>query len=110
MSEALKTEAIAIVERFMLASMDGDRAVTDELMAPDIKITFVGGRKFDKPEDIKSFNSERFRDLKKKIERYDVAFEDNETTVYCIGTLYGEWPDGEPFEGNRYVDRFVIRD
>ena len=27
-----------------------------------------------------------------------------------IGTLYGAWPDGTPFEGNRYVDRFVIRD
>ena len=26
-----------------------------------------------------------------------------------IGTLYGEWPDGEPFSCNRYVDRFVVR-
>ena len=23
---------------------------------------------------------------------------------------YGEWPDGTPFEGNRYVDRYVVRD
>ena len=33
-----------------------------------------------------------------------------ETIVYNLGTLYGEWPDGTPFEGNRYVDRFVVRD
>ena len=32
------------------------------------------------------------------------------TTVYSLGTLYGEWPDGTPFEGNRYVDRFTVRD
>ena len=32
-----------------------------------------------------------------------------ETIVYNLGTLYGEWPDGTPFEGNRYVDRFVVR-
>jgi hypothetical protein len=32
-----------------------------------------------------------------------------ETIVYSVGTLYGEWPDGTPFEGNRYVDRFVVR-
>ena len=32
-----------------------------------------------------------------------------ETIVYNTGTLYGEWPDGAPFEGNRYVDRFVVR-
>ena len=23
--------------------------------------------------------------------------------------LYGEWIDGTPFEGNRYVDRFVVK-
>jgi hypothetical protein len=27
---------------------------------------------------------------------------DGETIVYNLGTLYGEWPDGTPFEGNRY--------
>jgi hypothetical protein len=32
-----------------------------------------------------------------------------ETTVYQTGTLYGEWLDGTPFEGNRYVDRYVVR-
>jgi hypothetical protein len=30
--------------------------------------------------------------------------------VYNIGTLYGEWPDGTEFSGNRYVDRYVLRD
>jgi hypothetical protein len=32
------------------------------------------------------------------------------TVVYSLGTLYGAWPDGTPFEGNRYVDRYVVRD
>ena len=32
------------------------------------------------------------------------------TTVYSLGTLYGAWPDGTAFEGNRYVDRFTVRD
>ncbi len=31
-----------------------------------------------------------------------------ETVVYSLGTLYGAWPDGEAFEGNRYVDRYVV--
>jgi hypothetical protein len=30
------------------------------------------------------------------------------TIVYSLGTLYGCWLDGTPFEGNRYVDRFVV--
>jgi hypothetical protein len=29
--------------------------------------------------------------------------------VYNTGTLYGAWLDGTTFEGNRYVDRFVVR-
>ena len=32
-----------------------------------------------------------------------------ETIVYQTGTLYGEWLDGTPFEGNRYVDRYYVR-
>ena len=34
---------------------------------------------------------------------------DGETVVYSTGFLYGAWPDGTPFDGNRYVDRFVVR-
>jgi hypothetical protein len=50
--------------------------------------------------------------VKKKFERTDVCPVpgSDETIVYQIGTLYGEWPDGTPFEGNRYVDRYVVRD
>jgi ketosteroid isomerase-like protein len=109
MSVPQKDEIIAMVERFMLASMEGDRTITDELMAPDIEVVFTGGRKFAKPDDVKAFNADRYRWVKKAIERYDVAFADDEIVVYSLGTLYGEWPDGEAFEGNRYVDRFVIK-
>lgn len=109
MNDARKEKAIAMVERFMLASMEGDRAVTEELMSPDIEVTFVGGQKLRKPEDIKAFNSRRYRKVSKSIERYDVAFEEDETVVYSIGTLFGTWLDGEPFEGDRYLDRFTIR-
>jgi hypothetical protein len=28
---------------------------------------------------------------------------------YNRGTLHGAWLDGTPFEGNRYVDRYVVR-
>jgi ketosteroid isomerase-like protein len=109
MSDTRKDEAIAMVERFMLASMKGDRAVTDELMSPDIDVTFVGGQKLGKPEEIRTVNSRRYRNVAKSIERYDVAFHDDEIVVYSIGTLFGEWLDGEPFEGDRYIDRFAIK-
>ena len=109
MSEIGEDKAIEMVEQFMLASMQGDRAVTDKLMSPDIEVTFAGGLKLEKPEDIKAVNSRRYRTVAKTIERYDVVFGDDEIVVYSLGTLHGEWPDGEPFEGNRYIDRFTIK-
>lgn len=99
-----------IVRRYLEASMvpDPDTAMT--FMAPDVVITFTGGRRMAHPRDTASFNAGRYRWVKKKMDRFDVVPGDSETIVYSIGTLYGAWPDGTPFAGNRYVDRFVVRD
>ena len=78
-------------------------------IAADLKITFTGGRKYSHPRETAAFNAGRYKWVKKKMERTDVVAGDGETIVYNLGTLYGEWPDGTPFEGNRYVDRFVVR-
>jgi hypothetical protein len=78
-------------------------------MAPGTVITFTGGREFDHPRGPTGFNARRYRWVKKKMGRFDVCPGDGETVVYSVGTLYGEWKDGTPFEGNRYVDRFVVR-
>lgn len=101
--------AAALVERFLVASMIPDPETAATFMAPDVAITFTGGRKFKHPRDSTAFNAKRYKWVKKKMERTDVAPGDGETVVYNTGTLYGEWPDGTPFEGNRYVDRFVVR-
>jgi ketosteroid isomerase-like protein len=108
---AAEVEAGRIVEEFLDASMVPDPVRARTYMAPDVKITFTGGRKFDDPSGTAAFNAARYRVVKKKFERTDVVAGGtaDETIVYNTGTLYGEWPDGEPFAGNRYVDRFVVR-
>ena len=108
---AAETAAGRIVEEFLEASMIPDPVRARTYMAPDVKITFTGGRVFDDPAGTTAFNAARYRRVKKKFERTDVASgsTEDEAIVYNIGTLYGEWPDGEPFSGNRYVDRFVVR-
>ncbi len=100
-----------IVEEFLEASMVPDPVRARTYMAPDVKITFTGGRSFDDPAGTAAFNAARYRWVKKQFERTDIVAgsTEDETIVYNIGTLYGEWPDGEPFSGNRYVDRFVVR-
>jgi ketosteroid isomerase-like protein len=102
--------AAEIVARFLAASMVPDPATAARYIAPDLKITFTGGRSMRHPSETAAFNAGRYKWVKKKTERSDVVPGAGETIVYNLGTLYGEWPDGTPFEGNRYVDRFVVRD
>jgi hypothetical protein len=101
--------AAEIVERFLVASMVPDPVTAARYIADDLKITFTGGRKYGHPRETAAFNAKRYKSVKKKMERTDVVPGHGETIVYNLGTLYGEWPDGTPFEGNRYVDRFVVR-
>lgn len=110
--DGAQADARRIVEEFLEASMIPDPVRARTYMAQDVTITFTGGRRFDDPAGTAAFNAARYRWVKKKFECTDVvapATAAGETTVYNTGTLYGEWPDGEPFEGNRYVDRFVVR-
>ena len=101
--------AAEIVERFLVASMVPDPVTAARYIANDLQITFTGGRPYTHPRDTAAFNAKRYKWVKKKMERTDVVPGFGETIVYNLGTLYGEWPDGTPFEGNRYVDRFVVR-
>jgi hypothetical protein len=102
-------EAAEIVEKFLEASMVPDPETAARYISADLKITFTGGREYNHPRETAGFNAKRYRWVKKKMTRTDVVPAAGETIVYNTGTLYGEWPDGAPFEGNRYVDRFVVR-
>jgi hypothetical protein len=97
------------VRAFLEASMVPDPETAQRYIAPELAITFTGGRKYSHPRETAAFNAGRYKWVKKKMERFDVVPGERETIVYSLGTLYGEWPDGTPFEGNRYVDRFVVR-
>jgi len=101
--------AAKIVESFLKASMIPDVEAASKFISPDLKLTFTGGRKYSHPRESVAFNAKRYKWVKKKMDRTDVVPGIGETIVYNTGTLYGEWPDGTPFEDNRYLDRFVVR-
>lgn len=103
-------DAIRIVEAYLDASMVPDPETAARYISPHLDFTFTGGRHFSHPRDAAAFNASRYQWVKKKRERSDACQGPDEVIVYNIGTLYGAWPDGTPFDGNRYVDRFVVRD
>ena len=100
-----------IVDEFLRLVMIPDPASARRYVSPGLQIRFTGGRAMRDPAETSAFNATRYRWVKKRIERSDTVAGGTaeETIVYSLGTLHGEWPDGTPFEGNRYVDRYVVR-
>jgi hypothetical protein len=107
--------AAAVVDEFLRLIMIPDPVAARRYTAPGLGIRFTGGRAMADPAECTAFNAQRYKWVKKRIERTETvaraahAGADEEDVVYSLGTLHGEWPDGTPFEGNRYVDRYVLR-
>jgi len=100
-----------IVEEFLRIIMIPDPVGARAFNSPELRIRFTGGRAMRDPSETSAFNAARYKWVKKRFERTDLAVgaNDEEAIVYNIGTLFGEWLDGTPFEGNRYVDMYVVR-
>jgi hypothetical protein len=107
--------AAQVVDEFLRLIMIPDPVAASRYTAPDLKIVFTGKRAMNAPAECAKFNALRYKWVKKRIERTEVVIATpeeiakDETVVYSLGTLYGEWPDGTPFEGNRYVDRYIVK-
>ena len=104
------TTPAAIVDEYLRLLMIPDPAAARRFVAPTLQIRFTGGRVMRDPAECAAFNAGRYRWVKKRVAATEtVAGGTPEcTVVYSLGTLYGEWPDGTPFEGNRYVDRYEV--
>jgi ketosteroid isomerase-like protein len=105
------TEARRIVETYLELSMVPDPEGAAQFVAEDFELVFTGGRRFAGPADAAAFNAKRYKWVKKRFLRTDAALdpETGDVHVYNTGYLYGEWPDGEAFETNRYMDSFTVR-
>jgi len=99
-----------LIDEYLRILMIPDPQGVAHFVSPKLRIRFTGGRRMSKPGDTSTFNAGRYAWVKKRIERTEVVSggTPEETVVYSLGTLYGAWPDGTPFEGNRYVDRYVV--
>ena len=101
-----------IVETYLELSMVPDPEGAAAHAAPGFELVFTGGRRFSGPAESAAFNAKRYKWVKKRFQRTDAALDPatGDVHVYNTGHLYGEWPDGTPFDGNRYMDCFVVRD
>jgi hypothetical protein len=111
MTTDILTTAKTVVEAYLERSMIPDPVGAAAYVADDFALTFTGGRRFKRPAEASAFNAKRYKWVKKQILRTDAALDakTGDVHVYNTGYLYGEWPDGTPFQTNRYLDFFVVR-
>ena len=101
---------IAIVEQYLSACEARRLEEAGRFLAPGAALIFPDGRYGSVVEMVAAARG-RYRWVKKISAEWDVATRDDGTVVVVnTGTLYGENILGVPFEGIRYIDRFVLKD
>jgi hypothetical protein len=101
-------DAEEIVRAFLAAMQSRNLDLAKTFLAPDFVMCFPGKAQFKKLEELVQWGKQRYQNVGKVIDSIEQSWQRDSTTVYCFGTLYGEWPDGKTFEGIRFIDRFKV--
>ncbi|MEM8630338.1 MAG: nuclear transport factor 2 family protein [Pseudomonadota bacterium] len=102
--------SVHVVRRFLVALEARDLPTASTLLAAGAEMTFPGGACFHRLHDLITWAAPRYRRVAKSFDGFDLVPGAGEEVVYSRGTLSGAWPDGTPFDGIRFIDRFVVRD
>ena len=97
-----------LVQGFLQAMEARDLARARSFLSPAFTMVFPGGVQPASLEALVERSAARYRRVGKHIARIDECYASEGTVVYVHGTLHGQWPDGAPFEGIRYIDRFLV--
>lgn len=99
-----RTDPEQIIRAFLAAMEARDLPAARAYLAPGFTMTFPGAVTMTSLEALIAWAASRYRFVRKSYARFDVL----PGIVYCLGTLAGEWPDGRPFQGIRFIDRFEL--
>ncbi|WP_306145562.1 nuclear transport factor 2 family protein [Roseibium sp. MMSF_3412] len=102
-------DPVDIVRRFLAAmeAREVDRA--ESMLAAGFSMRFPGTKPMNTLAELLDWARPRYRFIRKTYDGFDaMQGPDRAAIVYCRGTLSGEWPDGTPFDGIRFIDRFEI--
>jgi hypothetical protein len=109
-SRAALGEAGRRVWDFLTLLAEDRYAEANALREPGSPMLFPGGVVLTDCLQMPARAAGLYRRVEKVFERFDESVTPEGTIVYNFGTLRGEWLDGAPLDGVRYIDRFVVRD
>lgn len=97
------------VRRFLTAMEARDLDAAQGMLGAGFTMTFPGTNPMRSLRALVEWAAPRYRFVTKTYEGFDaLQSPDDHAIVYCRGTLSGEWPDGTPFSGIRFIDRFEV--
>lgn len=77
-------------------------------LAPGFVMVFPGGARFTALDELVAWGKGRYQRVGKHFDGFDESWQGDTSVVYVRGTLHGVWPDGTPFQGIRFIDRFEV--
>ncbi|MBU2357650.1 MAG: nuclear transport factor 2 family protein [Alphaproteobacteria bacterium] len=102
-------DPVTIVRTYLDAMESRDLDTARSQLAADFTMTFPGTAPMTDVQELIDWAATRYRFVTKSyagIEALQSA--GTAAVVYCRGTLSGAWPDGTPFAGIRFIDRFEV--
>lgn len=100
----------AVVVRDYLAAMERrDIEAARGMLGAGFVMQFPGAAPMTQLQQLIDWAAPRYKFVTKTYEGFDAMQGTGDAAiVYCRGTLSGEWPDGTPFSGIRFIDRFEV--
>ncbi len=99
-----------LVLEFLRLMEARDLPAAKAMLTDDFEMLFPGTGPMRRLEELVAWATPRYRFVTKRYDAVEAFQGDGAAVVYTRGTLSGEWPDGTPFDGIRFVDRFEVKD
>lgn len=97
-----------IVRDYLSAMEVRDLDTAQGMLGDGFQMVFPATQPMTQLSELIEWSKGRYRFVKKTYDGFDAMHSGGVAVVYARGTLHGEWMDGTPFEGIRFIDRFEI--
>ncbi len=102
---------IGLVRNYLSAMEAREIEKAKDMLGAGFLMTFPGTAPMHQLEQLIEWAKPRYKFVTKTYSGFEaLQTPDDAAVVFCRGTLSGEWPDGTPFDGIRFIDRFEVTD
>ena len=99
-----------VVQSFLQAMQNRDLGTAQSFLHPGFRMCFPGGVVMHSLQEMITWAQQRYNSITKHYAHFEESWQGDATVVFCHGTLQGTWPDGQSFEGIRFMDRMQVQD